>query len=279
MNSDRWTIDELCARYSLEDTINDVFVEGAFDCDILRETQLPKHGYTFYEIDNVDIPLNVLAQYQLTCGNKQRLVALSHQLNENNIGVGPQCLVDRDLDHWLGVLLELPHLRWTKCCDIETFFLSKDNVVKILITFGKAKIAKLDLFFNSLCDLLRRLYCLRLTAQEMHLMIDWIDFSKYLSKTTHGINFDLNKYIISVLGKNKFGKKTAEFKTAFEKRINQLGDEIQLCARGHDFVQALAWVVTKFGGLKEVAQQEVIQRLLVVFARDAEGLGAELFQH
>lgn len=56
MELPRPTIEELISRYTLEPTLDDVFVEGAFDKNILdvRARMQADRRITVYEIDSVD---------------------------------------------------------------------------------------------------------------------------------------------------------------------------------------------------------------------------------
>ena len=102
---DRRTIAELFARYELEPELADVFVEGTFDREILVQSlNEVQSGYTFYEIDVIDIPQDILKKHRLSCGNKQRVIALARELSTLPDNVQYQCLVDKDLDHWFGSL-------------------------------------------------------------------------------------------------------------------------------------------------------------------------------
>ena len=81
MNTDvRRTIEELAARYELEPTLRDVYVEGAFDATVigwvLREARC--HNAAVYGIDTVNIPVAISSRYGLAEGSKGRIVRALH---------------------------------------------------------------------------------------------------------------------------------------------------------------------------------------------------------
>ena len=97
----RRTISELRARYDLEPSLRDIFVEGKFDQDVLSNClRGPEHrDRMIYDIDSVDIPSELLGVHELTDGKKQRVIALARELAPLPSKCLYRCLVDRDLDH------------------------------------------------------------------------------------------------------------------------------------------------------------------------------------
>jgi hypothetical protein len=58
--------------------------------------------------------------------------------------------------------------------------------------------------------------------------------------------------------------------------ITKIAGDIRLAARGHDFIDLLSWAVNEFKGLKDLAKQEIIERLLVARASSSSTLAMEL---
>ena len=68
--------------------------------------------------------MELLGKYNLTEGQKQRVITLAKELADQGLQ-GYKCLVDKDLDHWLGRVEEVPNLLWTDYCSVEAYFLMK----------------------------------------------------------------------------------------------------------------------------------------------------------
>lgn len=273
----KWTVDELLARYELEPELLDVFVEGSFDREVLS-LRMPAacSGRTFYEIDVVEVPSGLLAAHGLTSGNKQRVIALSKELERAPAEAQVVCLVDRDLDHWFVSTESTGRLRWSVFCSIESHFLTKDTIRDIAITTGRSKIGNFDVFVDSLLNVLRQLYALRLADRELSTNLKWVAIRKYLSRTSDTIVFDSPKYAIALLNSSSMLKRKGDFSASANKWLLQLSCDIRLACRGHDYTELLAWAISEFDGQKEFTSVIAIERLFVLLARSISSLNAEL---
>jgi hypothetical protein len=273
----RWSIDELRTRYELEPQLSDFFVEGMFDREVLSQVPFSKeNNLAFYEVDTVDISENILNKYGLTTGNKQRVIALSRELESLPKESKVNCLVDRDLDHWFGELPVFARLKWSIYCSLEFHFLTEKCISDILIVAGSAKINNLNNFIKSLQTVLKLLYALRLADRELSLQLDWPPFRKHLSTKTDSIVLNINSYTVSLLTSNGQGKKLHTFEECRDKWISQLNCDIRLCARGHDYTELLSWAMNNFNGKKELASLVAIERLFLLLAGTVDTLSTEL---
>jgi Protein of unknown function (DUF4435) len=277
MQDNKWTIDELLARYDLEPGLRDVFVEGSFDREVLNHhLQASASGHAFYEIDAVDVPAKILAFHGLTSGNKQRVIALSNELAKVPASAHVFCLVDRDLDHWFGKVENSARLRWSSFCSIECHFLSAETLRDVVITTSRAKIANFDAFVYSLLSVLRQLYALRLADRELGLNLKWVALRKYLASDSSTITLDLSGYTQAVMNTSSAIKKKNEFIAATDTWQQKLVCDIRLACRGHDFTELLAWAVSEFNGHREFATAGAIERLFVLLARSVSSLANEV---
>lgn len=273
----RWSIDELQARYELEPELDDIFVEGVFDRELLvQASELAKPRRAIYEIDCVDISADVLARYGLTSGNKQRVMALAYELGSTPQNARVKCLADRDLDHWFGSLPHHPRLQWTLYCSIEAHFLVKEHIEDILVTAGRAKIASLSTLVPSLHTVLRHIYAFRLADKELSFGLKWPSLRKYLSGNSNSISLQVEGYITALLLSNKKAKQRTQFEKSYYAWVKKLNTDIRLSARGHDFTELLAWAMSEFKGQKEFTSVAAIERLFVLLARSNKTLSGEL---
>lgn len=279
MPDNKWTIEELLARYQLEPDLRDVFVEGTFDREVLTH-HLKAHdtSHAFYEVDTVDVPASVLKAYGLTSGNKQRVIALSKELFNLPVEAQVYCLVDRDLDHWFGMTENSVRLRWTAFCSIENHFLNAEIIRDVVITTSRAKIANFDEFIGSLKDILRQLYALRLADRKLGLNLKWIAYRKYLSADSSSIVFDMTRYTHAVLNASAAINSKREFQKAVDAWQKKLDCDIRLTCRGHDYTELLAWAVLEFKGQREFSTADAVERLFVLLARSVSSLAIEVQQ-
>ena len=264
----RRTIEELLARYELEPTLKDVFVEGYFDKDVLsccfrNNGQIDR---AIYAIESVDVPPNLLHSFHLSDGNKQRVIALARTLAKELGDCQYRCFVDRDLDHWFGPLESTPRLVWSEYCSIELYFFSDELLQQILIASAKCKIPTWVDYMDSLIVALRGLYLARLVDRELGFSLKWITADRCLSINGSRINFELSEFIHRVLLKNGKAGDEEQFIEAFVRWDNKLTGDCRNFIRGHDFVDLIAWSILNFGGLRAFASSLAVERLLVLLS-------------
>jgi len=277
METNRWTIPELIARYELEPELIDVFVEGSLDREILTQAvQRSSLGPMFYEVDSVNVSAELLKKYGMSSGNKQRVIALANELSGLPAAAKVTCLVDRDLDHWFTDLVGSNRLKWSMYCSLECHFLTPESVRDIAQTTARARIERLDTFQSSLLIALRTLFSLRLVDREMNLALSWTALRKYLSREGDAMVFDNTKYVTALLHANAKRTIAPEFLERQQTWIRKLNCDIRLSARGHDYTELLAWAISEFGGQKEFASEAAIERLFVLLSRSVQTVAAEL---
>lgn len=274
----QWTVEDLLLRYDLEPELRDVFVEGCFDQDVLHACfKAAGDGQRVcYPIESVNVPDAMLEQYDLTEGNKQRVMALAMELNANVKGSSCKCLVDSDLEIWIGHKLTTPYLIRTKFTSLDLYFFSEELLQRLLIISGKAKIPDWASFFDSLVSMLKDLYALRLADNQLELYLKWTPWEKCLTKKGATIEFDVADYSKRVLLANGHGKNIAAFGNAFFEWREKLTKDPRLCIRGHDFIEAISWVIGKFGGKKEFSTPEAIESVFLLVAEEASEVLKEL---
>lgn len=258
-----WQITELQARFELEPTLNDVFVEGQFDKEVLsRCSSNITTKKVVYEIDCVNVPDSLLSTHKLTLGNKQRVIALARELAKIKEECAYKCLVDKDLDHWFGELESTRCLIWTTHCSLDLYFCEQNLLQDILIATAKARISNWYQYYDSLVNVLRSLYSLRLVDRQLNLNMNWIDYDKCLTKKGDQILFDRDVYVTRLLNTNQKNSKQTKFLCEVNKWELKLNGDARLHIRGHDFVSLLAWTIKKFGGVKEFGNCVSVKRLL-----------------
>lgn len=274
MEDERRTLQEMKARYELEPTLQDVFVEGLFDQEALTRCFSNADNLTriFYEIGSVDVPDDLLKQSGLTIGNKQRVIALSRFLATQSIGNACRCLVDRDLDHWFGELEQTHHLVWLPYCALELFFFSDELLQELLVVVAQSKISDWNAFKVSLVSTLSDLYGMRLADRELKWTMQWIAPDRCMALNGGSIEFAFDEYINRVLMKNGRMKVRKEFDESFSKWRSRLIGDPRNFIRGHDLMDSLAWSIRELRGLKAFSTVETLERLLVLLAPKATEL-------
>ena len=133
----RRRFEELVARYELEPSLRDIYVEGLTDKSLL-EWFLEKCGidnYAIYEIDTVEITAHELYNLGLNDNARSRVIALALKLNNYFKECLPSviCVADRDFDYLLGVSeFDCDLLLFTDYTSIEMYLFNPSIIQKFL---------------------------------------------------------------------------------------------------------------------------------------------------
>lgn len=265
MIEDKRTINELLARYELEPELRDVYVEGEFDCDLFRSSLCnSSDGTLIYNIDTVDIPTSLLADYGYTSGNKQRVLALAKELETNLSGkFNYICLTDRDLDHWFGNLENIRNHNWTKFTSLEMQFFNFEFIQHLLFNVCRTKITNYQQFYESLIDTLKKCFAFRCVLRDLSLNVATVSVDKCICTKNGVIDFKLDEFITKTLNKNGKMKHAKEVILKVDEWYKKFNVDERQCVRGHDFVELIASAVKRFGGQKEIATETAIYRIFV----------------
>ncbi|GME29671.1 MULTISPECIES: DUF4435 domain-containing protein [unclassified Pantoea] len=269
----RRTIEELKTRYFCEPELYDIYVEGNFDNTIITSwcNKHKESKIVSYEINTVEIPCEILNKYNLTEGKKQRVVALAKELAHDDFS-GYRCLVDKDLEHWIDELEYVPNLIKTDYCSLELYYFKEDVIKRIIVEVSGSKILIWDEFFTSFVDVLKRLYCLRLSGELLKLNLEWIELDKYISFKGSSLIFNNALYAERVLLKNAKRSRLDEFNLIFDRWLGQLNGDPRFYIRGHDFVKMISLSNKGFKGLKNFQDELAIERLFIAFIDEVQEL-------
>lgn len=272
MDIPRPSIAELIAKYELEPTLRDVYVEGAFDKALLEEVcrRTSLTDIRIYEIDGVDVSAEILTSHGLTIGNRQEVLALARELAKIEQPCKYRCIVDRDFDHWLGLLETTPRLFFTEYCDVQAYFLSVDLCSRLILTIANCKHEDWSRCYESLVHFLGRIYAIRLANRRLQWDMKWIEIDRCIELVSGCIVLRESEYVERLLQKNKRKKEQSTFVEEVRTVSSRLIGDPRLFVRGHDLVEILSWLVKKLKGVKSFGTPEAIERLLVVIGGEIQ---------
>ena len=118
--------------YTYEPSLTDIYVEGSTDKALL-EYVLQNNQIHVIDINLIDLPAEVLDEFSLTPGNRDRVVALAalldRELNPSITGI--RCLIDDDLDRFLHRKIEgYRYLISTDFCCLESYWYGHPQLLK-----------------------------------------------------------------------------------------------------------------------------------------------------
>ncbi|MEJ1992315.1 MAG: hypothetical protein P8X50_11605 [Maritimibacter sp.] len=267
----RKKLSELKARFRLEPTLDDVFVEGDRDKKLLDQAHKHKErNRPTYSISTIEIPAKLLADLGFTDGNRQRVLALCRTL-----GLPSECgvhfLIDADMDRQLNREISMPRLSYTCYTDVDGVFFSSSMLENLVINAGRASVDDWPTLFRSIEDVVRKIFCVRLAVEELALGVGLPSISKSLSKTKTELRFDLDAFVSKLSTQSVDPQGIQEVKDRAAKWDEKTsGVEARMAGRGHDYFEVLAWVIKKFGGKTGVADalEDIVVLLVPSVAND-----------
>lgn len=250
----RRKISELKARFELEPTLDDVFVEGDRDKRLIDIAHTDRgRSRPVYPVSYIEIPFEILDSYGLTDGNRQRVIALCKVLSLP-IGASACYLIDRDLDWHLNRELVFPRLSYTIHSDIEGAFLSSEILKEIVVNAGRAKVGNWQDLFDSIEGVVKAVFCVRLALEELELRVSLPDITKSIYKSSDKIIFDINDFVDKFASRGigqDYIQKLKEMQTTWCETVSDKA--ARMAGNGHDYLQIVSWVIKKFGGSSKIA--------------------------
>jgi hypothetical protein len=282
MSEDRRRLHELAARYEIEPTLRDVYVEGQFDA-VLVSWLLKKQGCddaAVYEIDTVDIPPDILKKHGLDEGQKGRVIALCLELEASAKVPGQVTgVVDRDYDAVLGIQYRCPLLQLTDFSCMEMYAYNE----RVLQAFFHLYVRKAGYtaaaFMAGVQHVLREAFLMRCTNQKLGCGLTWLDVEDQCKLKRNSVEFNSEEFVRKYLNKSAQLPRLADFtKQLVEFRAAIADMDARHCINGHDFVGMLAKYVSRAVKNKSLADPDVVERQLAAHL-DYEALAKEpLFQ-
>ncbi len=279
-------IDELKARYSLEPSLKDIYVEGVNDKNLI-EWVLSAHNINdikVYSIDGIEIDDDIIESHKLNSGsNRAKVLALSAELARSLPDTCKiLCIADRDQEDYMPSGLDNCFLEFTDYNSTELYLLSSSIIRKFVsLVLGGFRISE-DRLVAQAIPILEDLYVIRLASVALGWNMEWIKIKNYVH-FSETISFDREGFKKAyLLNSGKLSKRAM-----FEKKIKELRlklkDDFRFRLRGHDLMDLLYYAVKKckcsrkFGNvdtfrgafmgcleLSELSDEKLFQRILAL---------------
>jgi hypothetical protein len=239
---DRRTIRELVAKYRLEPSIRDIFVEGPADRAIvswaLRACRCA--DAKVFEIATVEVPAALLRANDLTSGERQRVQALARELERLLGPTAPQptCVIDADCDRLLGIPLGEAPLFATDYPSMEVYLFHEEDLGRFMnLVLGRG-VDDISRVMRGYAAVLQELFLIRAANYALGLGLNWLDFTKCC--TTNGeIHFDRDEFINRILDQQALRHRKEELLEAVGFLRRRAAPEIRHQIHGHDFIALL----------------------------------------
>lgn len=266
MKEIRREIYELVAMYELHPQLVDVYVEGRSD-RIFLEYLLDGLNARVIEIDDINVPTEVVSRVGLQPGNRAEVIALAAELDmalPRTHEFSQRCIIDADFDRLFENSLYLSRfLRWTDYSCLESYWfddyhLSKYNKFGLREPKG---LQDVDIA-STLGSVLRILFVIRAAVQAIGDQWHWLDPSSCLSVTGTDISFDEAGYIVKLLNKNAAFAQRDDLVAKRDELFAKLERDHRHSMHGHDFIGLLSWYVRQYVNDNRLTHGEVVARML-----------------
>ena len=260
------TLEELAARYDLEPTLRDVYVEGAFDAGIvawlLRQAEC--HSAAVYEIDTVNIPPEILARHKLDDGNKGRVIALCFEL-QGSIKSRRQVsgVIDRDYDSFIGRFYNCELLLQSDFACMEMYFFDQTVLKRYCHHILRLDEEWAGRLMTNLSPILQDLFFIRSANESLQLKMKWLEPYKQCTTPQKGaVQLDVADFIKRYLNKSGKSGEEARFVAEVVAMKAKANSNHRHQMNGHDFIQLLSRCVHSLSKNKSLADYEVVERTL-----------------
>jgi hypothetical protein len=248
----RPTIEELALRYALEPTMRDVFVEGPSDQAILQwythESCPGNAAVAIYQIDDIDVPKDLLQQHGLTSGNRSEVLALCLELEKRcgHHSVSATGVVDLDEYAIIDGDRECALVLKSDFSCIEMYLFSDKCLQKMLtLVFPNAKRSSQDVI-DELAPILCECFLARAANQTLGLGARWIALDRFAFVKGGHMQFRLEDFRRHYLQGSGVSERRSEFDAETEKLRAKLKGDFRFAANGHDAICLLGVLLKGF---------------------------------
>jgi len=267
MTEDKRPLDEIIARYELNPSLCDIYVEGVTDRGIL-EVFLEDCGaidVIVYDIETIDIPASTVRKLGLENNNRGRVIALARILYEKFGAELPVSgVIDADLDLILEIRETCPLVLITDYTSMEMYFFNNRSLNKFIKSVCPSLAMTADALLQAITPSLKQLFLARLANHILQWRMKSIPAERSC-KVNPGkeISFDFGSYLKKYLSKNnRLGDQTVFLKTIARWENKCVGLDPRYCIHGHDFVDMVALFCSKLKAASEVKSGNLVSGML-----------------
>lgn len=242
-------LNEIIAIYTFEKEIVDVYVEGSTDKHIIDNYfEYIKCDKNVTEISDVDFSEEQQNFPNLDLkSNKNKLIALSILLTNNNIDSKIKCIIDRDFDGILTPVQKDSHILYTDYSCMESYLCCQNYIGKILKIGMRNFPHSTDLVIEEVSKVVSILFIIRIINEKFKFGLSCPKIEGHMSvdKKTGICNISFEKYIEKYITTNKLSLQKEKIIAFAEEVIKKLPADMRFNMNGHDFIEILFHYINK----------------------------------
>jgi hypothetical protein len=241
----RRSIEALVAKYVLEPEVRDIFVEGPSDKDFIRWLlpDLVSAKVSVLEIAWVEVPPRVLAEYKLTSGERQRVLALARKLEERLGAQNTQvsCVIDTDCDRILQISMDGAFVLPTDYTSMDIYLFGKPELEAFITRVLGYEYNTVEFHIDNYCSILLELFLVRAAIRGLELPVRWIDFTKCCVLAEDVISFDREEFLHRLLNAGGSYGRLREVEDLILQLRERVSEDARHQMHGHDLMALLLW--------------------------------------
>ncbi len=242
-------LDELLAIYLLEEDIFDLYVEGPTDKFIIENyLDYKRKEKSVIEIDDIDFsPLREKYQDLNLYSNKDKLIALSRILSENEIFTKVKCIVDRDFDGIINDIEQNDFLLYTDYSCLESYFYCREHINKLLVFGIKNYPIDTDFVLEQIGNVLCGIFKLRIINKHFgfNFTRPKIENNTPVNKKTGVCDFIFSDYLNVFINSNNIRDRRDEIEAFLNDIEGKIDRDVRYQLNGHDFIEVLFNYINK----------------------------------
>ena len=245
----RRTVEEIIARYRLEPNLQDLYVEGIGDKNLygwyLKNTG--RNEVLPMEIGSVDIRRELLESYGLSGGNRNRVIALSLELDRHfpETLSHVRCIADSDFDYVLSSRLTSNHLLYTDYTSVDLYTYNRGLFVKVLVLGFNFPSGEIDSLVASMNAVLQELFVIRASNQSLNWGMPLNSITRRCSVEGYTVKFDRDGFVASTLNSAVRMDQKEEFETVCKRLAAVPVDDPRRVIHGEDYLELLGWYLRR----------------------------------
>ena len=244
------TVSEIIARYELEPTLRDIFVEGKTD-KFFVEWVLEKsknENVRVYEINDIVISDDEVFDLEksLNKNNRQKAIKIAHIISKQISGCKSVIfIIDSDFDIVLKVHHNLDILFLTDYANLEMYLYNKKVIHKFSKFYLRGFPKETEFIIEQIKPTLQNLFLIRLTVYLLKWKLEHIPPTKLLEVENFKLRFNLEEFIKRYLNSNNLFHQIPMFKESLDRNRMLLTSNPKNQINGHDFINVLRTYIQK----------------------------------
>ncbi len=242
----RQSLAGIVAKYELEPTLREVYVEGCCDRRVLRWVlnEVGLSRVRVYEVDQVEVPAGTVLALGLADNMRGRVIALAGELDRlSDVDLRGRvvCWADRDLDSILNVEHSCGLVLLTDYPAMESYCLTERTLGKVVaVTFAIAGLGGADVA-EGIGDVMKEMFLIRAASASLSTAWRIVSCVGQCGLVGTRIAFRRGEYVRVLLDANQARQDEELLEDEVERLRDRLGEDRREWAHGHDLVRLLRW--------------------------------------